>query len=91
MVEYQIYQATVRLRRGEGWEVKPEAEGVDGETFIFRAGWLIEDGMYEGEWAMLFEKGGPPETFFWVASGDLDVISEDPATTASTAAPRSAQ
>lgn len=49
------YEATVRLRRGEDWEVKPEAEALDGKRVRVYAGWIIEpedSSLYVGEWAM---------------------------------------
>lgn len=66
----------INLRCGEGWEVKPEAEELDGKIYEFREGWTIEEGdssLYVGEKAMLFEikEGEPRPKIGWVASGDL--------------------
>jgi hypothetical protein len=62
----------VKLRRGSGFKVKPEAEQIDGKSFVFRYGWLIEDGLYEGEAAWLpCVSYYPVEAPSWLASGDL--------------------
>ena len=70
------YRARVAIRRGD-WLVKPEAEQLDGQEVLVRAGWPIADdetrgGIYRDEWAMLL----PPEApLTWIASGDLaDVV-----------------
>lgn len=75
-------RATVKLRRGEGWNVKPEAEILDGRTLSFDRSWDWRDGIYDGEttwviscecWETLKSEGvkGAPT---WLASGDLQFI-----------------
>lgn len=69
--QFRYYHATVRIRRGEGWEVRPEAEALDGQGRLFMASWQMDDNdPYPGEWAMTIEDG-PPTRLLWVASGDL--------------------
>jgi len=56
--------ATVRFRRGEGWEVKPEAEALDGKRHRFTRGWVIgtdENAIYAGETAWIPARDGWPE------------------------------
>jgi len=44
----------VKLRRGAGWEVKPNAEQLDGKIYLFTTGFVIEDSsIYEGEMAFI--------------------------------------
>ena len=66
---------TVKLRRGNGLIVKPEAEQLDGKTFIFRDGWILEDrdtDLYVGEMAMIpNDFDWPADAPAWIASGDL--------------------
>ena len=65
---------TVRIRRDIGREVRPEAEQLDGKTYTFTYGWLMdENDPYPGEQAWLprdstYPVGAPP----WIASGDLE-------------------
>lgn len=62
----------VKLRRGPGFKVKPEAEQIDGKDFVFRYGWLMEDGLYKGETAWLpYGITYPAKAPSWLASGDL--------------------
>lgn len=73
--QHETYEATVRIRRGEGWNPKPEAEALDGQRFRFVCGWRQdEDDPYPGEFAMMprpwWENG-----IVWIASGDLvDIV-----------------
>lgn len=65
----------IAIRRGKEWEVKPEAEVIDGMEFNFSEGWEIEDGMYEGETAMIpDDTRWKPEYPSWIASGDLQKV-----------------
>lgn len=77
--QFRHYRATVRIRRGDGWEVRPEAEALDGTRYTFMASWVMDDDdPYPGEWAMTFEDPGAT-SLLWVASGDLvDIVSVDP-------------
>jgi hypothetical protein len=60
----------VKIRRGNNWKVKPEAEELDGKVFNFKYGWTFdEDEMYAGEYAMQFIDENQPLS--WMASGDL--------------------
>jgi hypothetical protein len=59
----------VRLRRGEGWDVKPEAEAMDGKTLRFTFGWIAEpEERYAGERVWIAPLGSPVH---WLAEGDL--------------------
>jgi len=72
IVQYQRYTATLKIRRGEGWKVRPEMEGFDGISLSLSAGWPIETGareQYADEWAMIDEDGKLPVA--WIATGDL--------------------
>lgn len=78
---YRFYRATVRIRRGDGWDVKPEAEALDGQRVHVEAmyGLDAEDcgGKYDGELAMWFvgaDRGRWP--IAWIASGDLVDVEE---------------
>jgi hypothetical protein len=63
---------TVKVRRGEGLSVKPEAEQIDGKTYRFIRGWIIDHGMYLGEIAWCpQDKNYPLDAPAWIASGDL--------------------
>ena len=64
---------TVRIRRNIG-PVRPEAEQIDGKTYTFTTGWLMDEiDPYPGEQAWLpqdptYPVDAPP----WIASGDLE-------------------
>jgi hypothetical protein len=74
--QHHTYVATVRIRRGPGWDVKPEAEALDGRRMRFLASWCNgEDERYAGEWAMMPVERVP--WIAWVASGDLVDITEE--------------
>ena len=66
--------ATVRIRRGGDWHVRPNAEQIDGRTYRFRYGWVMdEDDPYPGEVAFLPDDPAYPDDGpTWVASGDLE-------------------
>lgn len=69
--------ATVRIRRGDGWSVKPEADLIDGRTHVFTRGWVMTEddtSIYVGETAWLPEPAGWPvgAPVGWIACGDLE-------------------
>ena len=66
--------AMVRVRRGIGLEVRPEAEQVDGREFYFLRGWELpaDHSRYPGETAwMPLDDEWPRSAPAWIASGDL--------------------
>ena len=64
---------TVRIRRDIGRGVKPEAEQLDGKTYYFSFGWLMdENDPYPGEEAWIpRDPAYPIEAPAWIARGDL--------------------
>lgn len=64
---------TVKIRRNIGKKVKPEAELVDGKTFVFLFGWLMgENDPYPDEEAWrAYDTSYPIEAPSRIASGDL--------------------
>lgn len=80
---YQIgdaIEATVKVRRGPGWDVKPEGNCIDGQRVRLQYAWPIEEGdhsAYQGETAWmplnrdLMEGRWPRNWPAWLASGDL--------------------
>lgn len=72
---HRRYEATVQIRRGDGWTVRPEAESLDGQRGTFTAAWVFDDDeRYAGEVAMIFGREWGPVSFAWTASGDLHDI-----------------
>ena len=71
-VEYHVFR--VRIRRGEGWNVRPEAEQVDGNVYLFKYGWeFAPDERYPGEVAWIARDAlWPADAPTWIASGDLE-------------------
>ena len=67
----------VQIRRGP-WEVKPEAEQLDGKIYNFVDGWVMtseDTSLYTGEKAMIPEDDKyPPDAPTWIARGDLIYI-----------------
>jgi hypothetical protein len=73
--QYQRYRARVRMRRGEGWMLKPGLELLDGQLIEVEAMWRMGDGdpeIYRGEWAMGMSVELRQYGVTWIASGDLD-------------------
>lgn len=66
--------ATIRIRRGIGKEVKPEAEQLEGQAYTFRFGWLMTDSdPYPGENAWIpMDANWPEDAPVWIAAGDLE-------------------
>lgn len=68
----------VEIRRSDNLQVKPEAEQIDGNVYVFREGWVMDEddtSIYIGETAMIpndFE--WPADAPDWVASGDLQPV-----------------
>jgi hypothetical protein len=74
LIRHRQYEATVRLRRGKGWHVKPEVEHLDGKRALFTAAWDCDDDGYPGEMAMTCPADWPIP---WIASGDLcDIVAQ---------------
>ena len=65
---------TVKIRK-ELATVKPESELVDGKSFEFVEGWIMDEddtSIYVGEAAMIpHDAEYPIEAPIWIASGDL--------------------
>jgi hypothetical protein len=68
--------ATIRIRKGKHWKIKPEAKAMDGRRVRFSFGWQItkeDSSIYVGEDACILHpedcREGEP---IWIASGDLD-------------------
>lgn len=78
--QYDRLKVRVKLRRPPDWPnpVKPEAEWLDGRELLVEAAWLNdEDSSYPGEWALTFVDAGmpiPPNSPFWLASGDVEIL-----------------
>lgn len=72
---------TVKFRREAEWIVKPNAEQIEGKTFLFEPGWIIDEiDHYNGEIAMIpLDDHYPESAPVWIASGDLtnDVLDAD--------------
>jgi len=69
----------VKIRRGPGWRVKPEAEQIDGKTYTFFEAWLSnKHDPYPGErvWMPCDDKypGSAPA---WIAEGDLERVDDN--------------
>jgi len=65
----------VKLRRSKKFEVKPEAEQLDGNIYEFTKGWEIEDRvLYKGETAWVPKDKWPDDAPIWIASGDLEEV-----------------
>lgn len=64
----------VRIRRDFSRAVRPEAEQLDGRTYTFRHGWLMDEGdSYPGETAWIaYDPTYPADAPHWIASGDLE-------------------
>jgi len=64
---------TVKIRREIGREVRPEAEQIDGKTYNFTHGWVMNnDDPYPTEIAYIpRDNEYPDEAPTWIASGDL--------------------
>jgi hypothetical protein len=83
MIDYGPTECKIKLRRSDVFVVKPNAEQIDGKTFLFEFGWVIDKddtGLpIVGEHAMVpcqeqdYPRGAP--TF--IASGDLIQINGD--------------
>lgn len=79
-----IYVGTVRIRRGSGWVIKPEAEVIDGLPARFMCAWRItanDSDLYAGEWAMQPLNTTFPWPVAWVASGDIENLTPDVSST----------
>ena len=77
-------EATVEVRRGEGFTVRDAGELIDGIRHRFRFAWPLTDekgGIYEGETAWTPHPWSSEEWPWehgpiWVASGDLIDVAE---------------
>lgn len=48
-----------------------------GETYTFRASWIIDEGPYEGQWAFERVDYAPGQYFGWVPECDLEIVCEE--------------
>jgi hypothetical protein len=68
----------VTPRKIPGVETKPEVLAIVGRVFLFRALWVIEDGLYVGETAWMTDDPEYPEDApIWIASGDLQPVKKE--------------
>jgi hypothetical protein len=69
-------RATVKIRRDLGISVKPNAEQVDGKTWLFEKLWVFEsdDRRYPSETVYRpVDARWPIDAPGWIASGDLEI------------------
>ncbi len=71
----QPYKVTLRR---EGYQVKPEAEQVDGKVYVFREGWIMDkDEQYPGEQILVpNDFDWPADAPDWVSIKDLEPAEE---------------
>ena len=64
---------TVKIRGDLGRGVKPETEQINGKTYRFEIGWVMDkNDPYPGETAYISKDPAYPlEAPCWIASGDL--------------------
>lgn len=68
--QFDKFTATLRVRRGGGWNARPTMEPFEGKPITVQASWIAEaPSIYAGEWCMEVLSEGFPVP--WVASGDL--------------------
>jgi hypothetical protein len=68
----------VAIRRDINMDVKPEAEQIDGNIYLFKKGWVMdEDDKYPEEEALIpTDANWPADAPGWIASGDLEIVGE---------------
>lgn len=64
--------ATFTPRRTD--DLKPGAHAFIGTTIEWEVAWIIEEGPYEGEWAMVPAHYATRPPFAWAPSGDLTPV-----------------
>lgn len=70
---YSTYTAIVKIRDiGNG--IKPECLEMNNQEVEVEAGFFLEDGIHDGECAMILPEKEYPIT--WIASGDLTGIKQ---------------
>jgi hypothetical protein len=64
---------TVHIRRDHGKPIRPEAEQLDGNSYTFEEGWIMDaNDPYPGEVAWIpHDPSYPSDAPTWIASGDL--------------------
>lgn len=64
---------TVHIRRSYSRTIRPEAEQLEGNSYVFEKGWTMDEGdPYPGEVAWIpRDPFYPPDAPVWIASGDL--------------------
>lgn len=77
--KFDVVDATIKMRRGQGWEIKPEAGGLDGLRVRLMASWRMtkaDTSIYVGEFAMTphDDRSARLLPFTWIASGDITDI-----------------
>ena len=70
IVAHAHYRAIFEPRRRD--DLVPGGDGLIGQACEWVAGWILEDGNYAGEWAMIYALPAQYDLpFAWVPSGDL--------------------
>jgi hypothetical protein len=66
----------VKLRRSEKYQVKPNAEQIDGRTFQFVHRFIVDEGLCKGEaaWMPDYNSDYPPDAPAWVSEKDLELL-----------------
>ena len=75
MKQYDVVEATFSPPRTD--DLRHEAEVCVGKRYQWMADWLVEEGPYEGQWAMTPYPLAPMDDrkFAWVPESDLrDVV-----------------
>ena len=70
MKAHERVRAIFRPKCTDDLQYSPEI----GKTYIFQAGWIIDEGPYKGEWAMMPIDYIPGQYFGWVPECDLETV-----------------
>jgi hypothetical protein len=84
MERFKTYRVRMKIRRGPGFNPRPEADALDGKEFVVEVAWLIspdEWAQYGNEYALRPVGEQSIEAFRraqvqWTASGDVEVLGE---------------
>lgn len=54
--------------------LKPELIPFIGKEYTFQYNFIVEEGMFEGEWALLIYPVGDMDFHYWVPESDLKIL-----------------
>lgn len=73
--QHKYYEGIVQVKNKS--TLKPDVKGLeDGRTIKVQASWVVEDGLFKGQWALTPSRLDPDFNYAWIPEEDVIIKKE---------------